>query len=294
MPVCKPFAQGWLLRPLLEMGRDQILAYAQQRGLSWVDDPTNHQTDYSRNFLRQQVIPLLATQWPGLSQTVPRAASFCAQSQDLLESYLSQDLENLLDQQGSLEIAGVSRLSLPQRQQLLRQWFAKHKLMMPTAAIMGRIEQEMFTPREDARPQVAWQEVVLCRHRGRLYLRPQHLFAAPVIRSSAELLQSDTALPYGLLQRRYCHGQGLSRMRVEQLPLTVYYRQAVADVRLPGRKHRTQLKKMLQDLDVPYWERPWLPLLFQGDELVALPGYWHAPAYAPAANEAGVMFDWQR
>ena len=57
MVASQPFAAGHLLRPLLDMSRAELAEAAQSLPYGWVEDESNEDPSYDRNFLRQQIIP---------------------------------------------------------------------------------------------------------------------------------------------------------------------------------------------------------------------------------------------
>ena len=77
MPAKCLLNKGYLLRPLLNITREQIEAYAHEHGLLWIEDDSNQDDRYDRNFLRLHVMPLLTQRWPHFSQAVTRSAALC-------------------------------------------------------------------------------------------------------------------------------------------------------------------------------------------------------------------------
>ncbi|MFM8353679.1 MAG: tRNA lysidine(34) synthetase TilS, partial [Gammaproteobacteria bacterium] len=75
MPRVRPLGRGRVLRPLLGMARADLIAYARQHQLAWVDDPSNAMLAADRNFLRQSVLPLLRTRFPELDARVLAVAA---------------------------------------------------------------------------------------------------------------------------------------------------------------------------------------------------------------------------
>ncbi len=92
MPPQRPLGQGHLLRPLLDVSRVELEAYARQQGLSWIEDPSNDDHRYARNYLRQRVFPVLAEQWPQASTTLARSAAHMGEAQTLLDDLARIDL----------------------------------------------------------------------------------------------------------------------------------------------------------------------------------------------------------
>ena len=108
MPRVSRFAQDFLARPLLDVSREQILQYARQQGLQWIDDISNDNPVFDRNFLRLQVIPLIKTRWPSMAKTVSRAAQLCADTIGILDEIAEEDLQRVID--GNAERLSISRL----------------------------------------------------------------------------------------------------------------------------------------------------------------------------------------
>jgi len=123
MPAAVEFGGGLLLRPLLEVGAGDILAYAEAGKLAWIEDPANSELGLSRNFLRHEIMPLLKGHWPGMSKTLARAAGHQAQAAALLEVLAAQDLETLAGgRENSLDLARLQRLPAERQANALRGW----------------------------------------------------------------------------------------------------------------------------------------------------------------------------
>jgi tRNA(Ile)-lysidine synthetase-like protein len=89
------FSNGKLVRPLLEFTRAELLTYAQQQELRWIEDTSNRDLGRSRNFIRHQVLPLLEQRWPQAKRVIARAARHAAEASALLDLVASTDLLSL-------------------------------------------------------------------------------------------------------------------------------------------------------------------------------------------------------
>ena len=119
------FAGGWMWRPLLDTPRAALLAYAQTHRLTWVDDLSNADIAFDRNFLRQQVLPLLRERWPQASAAFARAAMLAAQSTAILVEQDAQLLAAVREAMGTgLSVPALRTLSAAQRARVLRHWVA--------------------------------------------------------------------------------------------------------------------------------------------------------------------------
>lgn len=270
MPALAAFGPGRLGRPLLECSRDELHDYARRHALSWVEDDSNADHGFSRNYLRHRVMPAIAGHWPGCAVTLSRAARVQARAAAVLEEVGAQDCAAAQTAGGTLSIAGLQHLSLARRANAVRCWLRERGAPVPGEAVLEQI-LGAAAARGDAAPRVAWQGVELRRYRDGLYLlRPPADEPAPEYRwPHGRPLHIE---PLSLtLDRERLQAQGLALERAAG-PLTVRFRRGGERLRLPGREHRHSLKKLLQARGVPPWLRDRLPLLYHGDDLIAVLG----------------------
>lgn len=165
------FGKGELLRPLLNIGKDEITAYALEKQLFWVEDPSNQSTIYDRNFLRAEIIPQLKQRWQSLDKTVARTATHCAQAQNLISEMAQTDLNCILNEDNSLHIPTLLTYSLAKQQLILREWFAYLNLRMPSQDFLQRIISEVLFAAIDRHPILHKKGVTVTRQKLKLVLK---------------------------------------------------------------------------------------------------------------------------
>lgn len=266
------YRAGWAWRPLLESPREALLAYAQAHGLRWVEDPTNTDPSFDRNFMRHAVMPRLCERWPHAAAALAASARLSAEAADLLDAEDAQLLAALQAvPAGTLAVAGLSALPAARRARLLRRWVAGRGLPPLPANGVERIERELLPARHDAEPAFAWSGACVRRWRDALHAG---LARAPLPADWAATWdgRAPLALPGGgTLQLEGADGF--------DAPLRASARRGGERIALPGRGHHHALKHVLQDFGVPPWERERLPLLADaagellaaGDRIVAAP-----------------------
>lgn len=268
MPAARPLGHGWLLRPLLEIPRSELEGYARDRGLTWVEDPSNRDPHFSRNFLRQRVLPLLAERWPQAARNMARSAGHMAEARELLGDLARLDLAPAQETGDfswlglpSLALAPLLALSPARQRNALRHW------LEPFAAPPDSDHWQGWEALRDAAPDAApvWRLAggELRRGAGCIWwlagdwLRP---VAGPL---SWEHSAEPLALPGN---GRLClQGQG------PEGPLEVRYRQGGERLGVKGRGHR-DLKRLLNESGLPGFARGRLPLLYRKGELLAVAG----------------------
>lgn len=252
-----------LWRPLLDIPRDAIRAYADAHALRWIDDPSNADTRLDRNFLRANVMPQLRERWPHAAASLARSAALLAEQSDLLHEEAARRLAIV----GSAEphTLSVSRLleqSRPWRARVLRRWLHELQLPAPSSTILDAIEQDLLPARDDAKARVEWAGAELRRWRDLLYAQ----------RARAPLPGDFSVAWDGRRELQLPGGDALKLDGVEAFDesVAVRARQGGEQLMLPGRNHHHSLKHALQQYDIAPWHRERLPLLFAADgELLA-------------------------
>jgi tRNA(Ile)-lysidine synthase len=168
MPARMPLGPGWLLRPLLDVERTAIAAAAREAELEWVEDPTNADTRYDRNYLRTRVLPVLRGRWPSVAATVARSARHCASAVELLEAASARDLAAAADGP-DLAIAVLRRFPAARRAEVLRAWIRRSGARAPNERHLDEIAA-MMSARPDAHPLLVLPDCKVRRVGGRLVL----------------------------------------------------------------------------------------------------------------------------
>ena len=293
MPACQAFGAGWHVRPLLEFTRAELEAWAGAQGLSWLSDPSNDDSRFSRNYLRHQVIPALQRRWPGITHSAVRSAGHLAEAGVLLEALAAAD--HAVAAAGScLQVAALARLDGSRRRNLLRYWLRLQGARLPSTRKLLSLEHDMLAAQEDRLPCVEWDGFEVRRHRGLLYAVAQ----LPPAQSQGATFEWDWSrelvLPdgLGLLRMQSVRGAGLARAKLpSRLPVT--FRRGGESLQTAGRNHHRKLKKLLQEADVLPWWRDRLPLLHAEGRLAAVGDLWTAQEFAAHGEEEGVRIVWQ-
>jgi tRNA(Ile)-lysidine synthase len=272
MRSTREFGAGVMWRPLLDVPRARLREYAQANGLRWIEDPGNASDVFDRNFLRRQVMPQLAARWPHAAASLARSAALLAEDADLLAQETARRLALL--QGVDPQVLDRERLlaePMAWRARLLRAWIEGLGLPpLPTRAL-AQIEAELLPARADAEARVAWPGAEVRAWRDGVYAASART-ALPGDWSVTWDGRGTLRLPTGEALACVDTGGGDPAPALATLgPLRLAARQGGERLRLPGRTHTHAVKKLLQELEVPPWERGRLPLAYAADgELLAV------------------------
>ena len=280
---------GWLMRPLLGIERAELQSYAEAEDLHWLEDPSNRDRRFERNFLRHDIVPLLNARWPDIATRLQRSAGHAGEAAELLNELAAIDLKTLGDRPERLPIDALLELSAARQRNVLRFALRKCGLSTPTAMQLSRVLEEVLPARPDAEPLVQWPGASVRRYRNRLYLLPEELGQQPVATAVAG---RNVELGAGLGMLRFEPGakNGLSAALFSD-QLRLEFRQGGEEFKPVGHRHTRKLKKLLQEEGVVPWMRDRLPLLYSGERLIAVGDLWLA---ADAVADTGFAVRWQQ
>lgn len=279
-----PSRAGPLVRPLLDVTREQLLNYVQRRSIRWTEDPSNADERFGRNYLRRQVLPLLRERWPGLGVAIRRSAALAAEAQQLLAERAASLLRDAHDG-AALRVGALRRLPDLDRRNALRYWLELRGLTMPDQRRLREIAGPVLDARYDAQPLVHWPGGSVRRHGGLLHasVPTSPLERAPPALKFKNLnwdwrREPRLALPGGASLELRDDSRGPWLRSALPARLTVAFRRA--DGTVPGFARSRRLKRALQAGSLPPWRRQAVPLVYAGRRLLAVGDWWRAPEWA--------------
>lgn len=279
MPTWTRFAQGWHWRPFLSRSRAELRAWAGETGLEWVDDPSNTDTRFDRNYLRHDILPALTTRWPAAVDRLAVAAGLQADSLGLLDALAEIDARDCVgkDAGDTLDLVTLRGLAPARQTNLLRFWLRQQSVELPSAAQLETLRQQV-QDEAATEARLDWSAGSLRRYRQTLYLLPP-VSSMPKTPVPAEFVQfwpqdQDTcALPGGRLLRRVPMDADDSPLLDRQVSMGQWCLRS----RQPGDRIRPRvngpsryLKHWFQDQGIPPWEREHTWVLSIDGKLAAL------------------------
>jgi tRNA(Ile)-lysidine synthase len=291
MPLLKPGTSqtAATLRPLLDVHRSELLKYAQQHHLKWVEDESNADDYYPRNFLRNQLLPMLEEKFPAYRDTLSRSARHFAEAGELLDELAQQDTNDWTSG-APLEIASLRALSLTRAKNLLRYFLHVSGAPMPQTLQLDDMLHQLLTVREDSAVCVEFGGWQVRYYQNKVYVLREPGDFDPTLKldwlGEAELLWPASNTNLIFLQTL---GQGVSLKKLQQARVTLRLRSGGESLRPHAEAATRSLKNLLQEYRIPPWLRERLPLLYCGEELVSVIGVAIAAEYQAEFGEASLV-----
>ena len=259
MPQMRPVGRGRLLRPLLELPRSELEKYAEAWDLRSVEDPSNADPRFDRNYLRTRVMPVLRSRWPRIGETLQELLA----QRRCVDEILLAELEPL---SSALAISDLRRPSEVATLELLRVWLLARGAAAPSGRALRSFVAQLDSP-ADRQPELVLSSGSLRRYRQSIFHVPD---CPPLEASYALKLPGGVSLPHGELEVSSAAAKGFTP--VGEVHVVFRRDRPECGELLLLRGHRRSVNKLLQAADVPPWDRPNYPLLEDASGLVAIPG----------------------
>ncbi len=277
------------LRPLLDFPRGKLLEYANQHGLQWIEDESNTDDCYPRNFLRHRLLPLLEQRFPAYRDTLTRGTRHFAEASELLDDLARQDAQGLATD-ALLDISLLRKLSHSRGKNLLRYWLHMQDVPMPQNVQLDEILRQLLDAREDASVCVNFGHWQVLRYQDRVYVtRNLGAFDQNLVLPWHEEANLEWPALNSRLTFRQTQGEGISLAKLQSAPVTLRLRSGGETLRPHAKAATRSLKNLLQEHHVPPWQRERLPLLYCGDELACVVGVAVAADFQVGNSNPGIV-----
>lgn len=304
-------AQHTLVRPLLDISRAEIIQYAQQQNLTWIEDESNQDQIFDRNFLRHTVLPEFTARWPSFNTTLSRSVKHCQDAQTLLDEIAEEDYLNVCFSDKVLAIESLLNLSTQRFNNVLRYFLAKHDKLMPSSAQLSQVAQQL-SAQEGKNPAVKIDNYYLRRYQQNLYLTDDFADVSNW-RIQLELTNNELIeLPdnIGNIQTLFIESIEQAGIDIEGQHLAGDHQVIGIDAPQPGqvvsirfshdnpkclphyRDKSRALKKVLQEAKIPTWQRQRIPLVYYGETLVAALGLFVCKSHLPQQGSNKLQLIW--
>ncbi|NQZ08178.1 MAG: tRNA lysidine(34) synthetase TilS [Algicola sp.] len=279
-----------LVRPLLDLTRQELEQYAIDNDLSWIEDESNQDTRFDRNFIRRDVLPTIQARWPGFGKAATRSIGLIAEQQQLVDEMAEQDLQPLQLSANSFDSSGLKKRSKARQRNLVRYWIASQKVTLPSMSVLDNMLSQVIDAKPDATPKVKWGDYQLRRYRDVVYLFDNSIEQPGVgcclIVNQPVILNDNIGtlcLTDGLGdEHRNERGEEalLLRSPMENEIISVRFNVTGLSCKPQGSAHTRKLKDLFKQHNIPPWQRSRTPLIYYNEQLVAVAGMFVCEPFA--------------
>ncbi|WP_434930012.1 tRNA lysidine(34) synthetase TilS [Shewanella sp. HL-SH5] len=314
MGAIQAYKQAWLVRPLLDISRDQIEQFALQQQLTHIEDESNQDDSYDRNFLRLDIIPRLKQRWPSIATTAARSAALCAEQQQVIDDevshrlpqwlVLASDDDALLTESSGFKLTGFEQLTKAWQALLFRGYLLHCGASLPSQAQLQQILSQLLAAKDDANVSIQWGSYQVKRFAGVAYVLNTGELDTPelaqlsdrfisIINGDATELLMDLGQHQSLIKLETFINKPLLALPLTSSKVTIRFG-ATGSIKChpqfasSQRVKPRELKKLWQECNVPPWRRQHIPLVFYDEVLVGAIGLWVDKRYLAQAGQQGI------
>jgi tRNA(Ile)-lysidine synthase len=285
MPESRSLGQARLIRPLLTFSMSSFRSYLENQNISWIEDSSNQDQTYDRNFLRQTIIPLLSDRWNGISEKMALSAGHCRQASAVISTFCSEKLADHLVHDQVFKLNGLNPED-PVFAMLLRQWFRFNRAPSMPLRQIEQLSTQITHASDQSNISICWQGWTVHYYRGAMWLQLED----SIVHSLSLTWSSCEAIDLGEVLGNF----GFDPEPVKSLPdLELKSRQGGEKILESNSEHRRELKDLFQKAGVPPWLRESVPLLFSSGELVAVGDMFVSKTLADWMQEENSKLYWQ-
>jgi tRNA(Ile)-lysidine synthase len=285
MPQLRPLGLGWLARPLLRFDGVALRRYLEQCGIDWIEDDSNRDDSYDRNYLRNRLMPLLEERWQRATEKIALGAAYCREASQLLDKLADSYLSRHLQHPGVLDCGSLAASEPGMFKLVLRRWLHRREAHPLPARRIEELARQVASALPEHHICVAWGDWSMRFYRGRLWLQK----TADIAPCPAAGWHDCASLDLGPVT---------GRLEIEPPPeglpggLRVSPRRPGAAIRNAGGGHRS-VKHLLQEARIPPWLRSSVPVIWMADEAVALGDWVLAPGLKEWLEDRGAVIRWR-
>jgi tRNA(Ile)-lysidine synthase len=281
-----------LWRPLLNTSRADIESYAKKHKLKWIEDESNQNIDFDRNFIRSKFLPILKNRFNHITKVISRSSSHLAEAQNLLDDLAQIDLKSYLKSDNykhKLNVKTLDKLSNARAKNALRFWLEMNEQLMPSRDLLDELLRQVLTAKKDATIKIQLsKEFEIRRYQDEIYIVPKkhkNLKNYEIIWAG----ESEIILPNGQkLMFKKVKGRGIQLKFLKGKNLIIRNRQGGEFFKPDSKRPTKKIKQLLQESDLPPWERENLPLVFVGDHLAFVPNFGIDMKFQTKPKEVGL------
>lgn len=295
MRARRPFARGFLWRPLLETSRETLRKYLIENALSCIDDPANRDPRFARNVLRTEILPRIARHWPHAQASILHTAQLCRAADDYIEGDVRVALASLRRKGDTLDAAGWRELPDALRAPVLDAWLHARGLDHPPDTSRAELERQAACATSDSLPILAWANTEIRIWDNRLHAMPP---LAPLPENwQSQWNGAPLVLPpdCGALSLESTTGNSSPTNGARFDPaLAICFRHGGERIRPSGDPHTRELRGLFQQARIPPWLRVRCPLIHENNELIAVADLWSSARGGAIFAARGVRPRWER
>ncbi|WP_348769490.1 tRNA lysidine(34) synthetase TilS [Buchnera aphidicola] len=271
MSVETSFGKTKIIRPFLNQTKKELKTWANLNNLTWIEDATNFNIHYDRNFIRHKILPILEKKWPFFLKNCFRTTKICNEETILKNIFLKEKIQKFIRFDEALNIKNFKNFQEEICKALIRYWISLKNIKIPSYKTIQRIYNEIIHNQENIN-----LKIIIQKNEIRCYKKSLYFIKIKKNIQNMILFWHNTnyklILPNNLGYIIKNNKKGINIPTPQNNELINIRFQYTGKILILGKKKQRNIKKIWQEYNIPPWLRNQTPLLFYNDELVSALG----------------------
>ncbi len=288
MPEYHNILKIW--RPLLGLSKDLIHGYQQEHKLKFIEDSSNFDNKYDRNYLRNKVIPLIKKRFPQFATTSGRSIKHIADAynyQNLINSELYQNVLEGTNQLNGLKLKNLSDYDMGN---VIRFWLNEHQVLMPSIKVLDQIINQVKKIHSESNIKIKVDQCYICSFNQLLYLVKNNdaPFKKVIWKKQKKMILDNNRMI--IVRNNLDQRISLDQLKKNTIEID-QPRNMSAKVKIHPQQPARTLQYIFQQNKIPPWERKNYPVVYLNNKVVLIPGIATDVNYLCKNHEAGLSFE---
>jgi tRNA(Ile)-lysidine synthase len=278
-------------RPLLGVSKNVINGYQQEHKLKFIEDSSNSNNKYDRNYLRNKVIPLIKKRFPQFATTSGRSVKHISDAYNYQNSMHAELFKNVHEGASKLNGLKLKKLSDYDMGNVIRFWLNEHQVLMPSIKVLRQIISQVKKIDLESRINIKVDEMSIRSYNNSLFLinNSENSFKSVIWKDQNSVILSNNKEV--LVDKKV--GKGLSLDESKKIVIDRPHNMNLK-IKIKANQPARSLKYIFQENKIPPWERENYPCVYVEDKLIAVMSLADSVEYAANKKEVGINFNYKK
>ena len=280
-------------RPLLNVSKANIISYQNKLQLGFINDDSNLNNKFDRNYIRNKVIPVIKKRFPMITMNANRSIQHIADHYNQQKDVIEKIYKNALTGMCSLNGDFLKKLDDMSLAQLIRFWLGEHQILMPSTRVMNQIIKQVKGLNSESRIKIRIQEHTIQSYNQQLFLvaDDQLNFTSVIWKKEDQIKLQDN---HFVISQKIT-GEGISKNFITNKQVLISKPRTMTEkIKVHAKQPSRDLKYLFQEHKIPAWERSNYPCVYIENRLVAVLNIGIDDEARAKQNEEGYVFTYKK
>ncbi|CAL4318766.1 tRNA(Ile)-lysidine synthase [Buchnera aphidicola (Periphyllus testudinaceus)] len=271
----KKFFKNILIRPLLEFSRSKIEKWAKKKKLKWINDHSNNNLSYDRNFIRHKIMPIIKKRWKFFPKNCLRTTQLIHNEHKLLNNFIHPIIKKNLYKKKALYLKNIKKLNIKMQYFIIRKWINIQKKKLPSLIFLKNIIKNVINNKKKKNPKIVLKKYEIWKYQNHLFwikkkptIKNYIIFWHPPFK---KLILPKNFGYLKMIKKKYSKNK-LYIKKPKKNQLIIIKFQTNKKIQTHQNKTKKKIKKIFNEFKIPPWKRKKIPLLFYNNKLISIIG----------------------